>query len=346
MRIFLSGCAAVFLVACTGAGVSEVKELPYSADSSYTVGQVFDNRKDCDAVEWSAKTDERDRQIVEFSCTLSGAQEFFATEIDYQINLIGNARRAEESQVDSVERSLAARIAQLREQAAVGVYVDMDESERIARLKELQAKLKDGSVTHNDLLAFKDWRWKASWFPRLLDASENRSFFQNEMDGHSTDEGKEFIRPQLESADAMFRTTAAVAIEELDRLLDPAAQGASTDPYIASTLAEIETVKAELEAHAPVKAAAFAEIEAREQQRIQELQARYTGAHAIETFQWALTQTGPQLVYGGFEVKNAEGVSLRAIPYRGTDLNWRLKKILEGGDTGIPEFMKFRPTSL
>lgn len=69
----------VSLSACSGGDVDVIKETPYFADQTLTTGQALDNRPICTDVSWdTVGSDEYNRPIVEYRCTLKGSGDYFA----------------------------------------------------------------------------------------------------------------------------------------------------------------------------------------------------------------------------------------------------------------------------
>lgn len=71
------------LTACGGSDIDVIKSVPFAADQNLTTGQALDNRPMCDEITWTdLGTDDYDRPIVEYRCSLKGAPEYFAAKTD------------------------------------------------------------------------------------------------------------------------------------------------------------------------------------------------------------------------------------------------------------------------
>lgn len=74
-KVLMAGLS-VSLVGCGNSDISTVKKMLLVDDQTYTVGQVFDNRKACDSTKWGESTDDRGRKIVEYRCNFNGVADF------------------------------------------------------------------------------------------------------------------------------------------------------------------------------------------------------------------------------------------------------------------------------
>lgn len=84
------------LAGCGNSDINAVKKQTLGQDQSYTVEQVFDNRKVCDSVKWDEITDDRGRKIVEYRCTFNGVD-------DYVSNALANATKKLKDQNQSAK---------------------------------------------------------------------------------------------------------------------------------------------------------------------------------------------------------------------------------------------------
>ncbi|MWP61959.1 hypothetical protein [Gilliamella sp. Pas-s25] len=82
----------LFLTACDNSeNIKKVKALIYSQlDKTITVGNALDNRELCKKVNWESLKDEKQRDIVEYSCNLDTkkAENFLHTQLDDELNTL------------------------------------------------------------------------------------------------------------------------------------------------------------------------------------------------------------------------------------------------------------------
>lgn len=94
---------SVNLAGCGNSDISSVKKMTLTADQTYTIGQVFDNRKACDSTKWSESTDDRGRKIVEYRCDFGGVAEYGESYTAY-------FKKNLQSYADTMKNSYAAAI--------------------------------------------------------------------------------------------------------------------------------------------------------------------------------------------------------------------------------------------
>lgn len=82
--ILLTGCE-------DSENITKVKSLVYpQLDKTITIGNVLDNRSLCKTVNWQYLKDEKQRDIVEYSCNLDTkkAENFLYTQLDHELNTL------------------------------------------------------------------------------------------------------------------------------------------------------------------------------------------------------------------------------------------------------------------
>lgn len=91
---------AVMLSGCTQDDVSLVKGTIMDIDRSLTVGEAFDNWQDCATREWETFETDNGRRVVQFTCDIKNAKEFYglmsgylgtnpvAFSVDYQKQIV------------------------------------------------------------------------------------------------------------------------------------------------------------------------------------------------------------------------------------------------------------------
>lgn len=84
MKRFPLVLSLMFLVSCGDNSIEKVKSMVTSVDDSITIGNAYDNRKICKSIDWKEYKDERDRDIVKYTCELSSDDA--NASIDYYLN--------------------------------------------------------------------------------------------------------------------------------------------------------------------------------------------------------------------------------------------------------------------
>ena len=99
-----------FLSACSNEHIDAVQNLEFEADPTFTVEQALTNRKVCDDEEWSSFEEDRGRVVVEYSCSLEGAAEFFEQYYQDREDLIEEQYDKKLSSFDKKRDSLLATL--------------------------------------------------------------------------------------------------------------------------------------------------------------------------------------------------------------------------------------------
>lgn len=77
--IILAPLLPLALAGCNEA-IDTVKNGRMKINEQYTVDQAFSNRSICDSVEWDVITDDRNRELVQYKCHITGIESYYAQE--------------------------------------------------------------------------------------------------------------------------------------------------------------------------------------------------------------------------------------------------------------------------
>lgn len=67
---------------CGSSNIDAIKESAFAVDESFTVAQALDGRPICSDHSWDEYDDDRGRMMVEYSCEMKGAREYFSQSKD------------------------------------------------------------------------------------------------------------------------------------------------------------------------------------------------------------------------------------------------------------------------
>ncbi|HIE5609108.1 TPA: hypothetical protein ACXNRP_001934 [Pseudomonas aeruginosa] len=77
--IILAPLLPLALAGCNEA-IDTVKNGRMKINEQYTVDQAFSNRSICDSVDWDVITDDRDRELVQYKCRITGIESYYEQE--------------------------------------------------------------------------------------------------------------------------------------------------------------------------------------------------------------------------------------------------------------------------
>lgn len=350
MRIPLLAALAAALTACSVGDIGAVRELPYPVDSTYTTGQALDDRAHCEAVDWSAIDDERGRRIVVYTCVLADAPEYFAVERDKKIEEINRRHARETSRVEAADQGFSKEMAWVEDVSVSEDRFHKADVEVVAGLRAFQLSLAQGTATFQQFHALNEGRWLGSWFEGLQRAFREQDVWQARMQNQSSEQGRAYTRPQLEAANAALSAQMQVSARQLAEVVSAAEAELAKDAMDAEasqsaaaierqrTVDELKAKQAEFQQRKPQL---LAELEAKRLEAVQAMEERYRDIVATETYQWAVSDAGPQLIYGGHEIVNGAGDQIAAVNYGGPLLELRLKRALDDRLTNFAEYMSY-----
>ena len=81
IRKIMFAVSVSLLSGCADPDIDVVKSGRLNGYPQFTVGEAFDNRKICSKTDWSAETDDRQRNIVVYKCHLVGVSEYHESKI-------------------------------------------------------------------------------------------------------------------------------------------------------------------------------------------------------------------------------------------------------------------------
>jgi hypothetical protein len=349
MKVVIVVALAFALVGCGSGDISAVKDLPFPADTSFTTSQALDNRAQCEDTDWSAFEDERGRSVVEFTCTLRGAEEYFANELKQRLASLDNRQRSADGYMASILKSADEEIARLQGELAPSTNADQVPDTVLGNLRNYVSLIESGTISRDQTLRLIQIGSGNQWAADLLNAFEDRDAAKERWEQQNSKESRDYLQPDLDAKEAALaeelRRTAEKArevlalaesdlVERNKGILESNAQyQADLRNRLADAIAKREKLKQEYANNSSNNQGAVAET-------TEKLQALYQDVHAIESYQWAITASGPEFVYGGIEVRNADE-ALRKSDYSEQTALRQMRKALSDSITSIPEY--YRP---
>ena len=351
MRIPLIAALAAALTACSLGDIGAVQEQPFPVDSTYTTGQALDDRAHCDAVDWSTMDDDRGRRIVVYTCVLTGASDHFAAERDKQIEEINRRHAHNAAGIEEADQGFATEMAWVQDVSDSEDPFHKQDAELVAKHREFQSLLAQGTATSDQLtLLLRMGRLDETWHEDLERAFRERDGWQARMQNQSSEQGRAYVRPQLEAASVALSEQMQESARRLADVVSAAEERLANDEMAAESarsaaaterqqrVDELRAKQAEFQQQKPQM---LADLEAKRIEAVQAMEGRYRDVVATETYQWAVSDAGPQLIYGGFEVVNGAGDRISAVNYGGPLLERQLKRALDDRVTNYSEYTSY-----
>jgi len=351
VRIPLIAALAAALTACSLGDIGAVQEQPFPVDSTYTTGQALDDRAHCDAVDWSTMDDDRGRRIVVYTCVLTGASDHFAAERDKQIEEINRRHAHNAAGIEETDQGFDKEIAWILDVSDSGDLFHKEDAELVAKHREFQSLLVQGTATDDQLTdLLRMGRLDESWHEDLDHAFRERDGAQARMQNQSSEQGRAYVRPQLDAANAALSAQMRESARQLAEVVSAAEAKLANDAMAAEAarsaaaterqqrVDELRAKQAEFQQQKPQL---LADLEAKRVEAVQAMEERYRDVVATETYQWAVSDAGPQLIYGGYEAVNGAGNRIASFNYDGPLLERKLKRALDDRVTNFIEYMSY-----
>ncbi|SDM19645.1 hypothetical protein SAMN05192555_110110 [Franzmannia pantelleriensis] len=300
---------AFLIYGCSDHDIEDLKGSTIPGYSSYTVGQLFDNRKLCKSVDWSTRNGERGEKIIDYSCVMRDVLEFEERFIEESaedfLGLIGR-KSGTEYRIDEITEGL---VYHERYLTHVLDEIEMDEphpeairlGQRVAVLIEKREEL--SSLTLDDVA---EGRFSTFRLPfdiisaRHEMATDSIPLGYSEPNVERQDRAKRIIETFLEEE----KRTTLSDIERLEREIDEINKRAEENRArsLASARRAVDENKnllAELEEEVVVRAEKF---ETLVRDFVAELKNQSDDVYALESFSWVVAPNGTyEVLHAGFE---------------------------------------------
>lgn len=293
-KLSLVALLPVALTGCNEA-IDTVKSARMAINEQYTVDEAFSNRDICDSVDWEVVTDDRNRELVQYTCHIADTKTFYENEWqrqkDYLVKELESKRPlikpfldGGRQELESAERALNKPIPTNRAPL---------ESDRLAELQSLSEMLDKNPPSG----ALENYAF--SNIPTVKEVAELSRRYNH---GYVRDPADKQNENALRQAIAAARPHVQAAIEEERARLAGVQQTQDSHPQKRVTRARETLEKLERQYETQL-----AELEA---ERVNKL-ARFENAATIESvaevFQWVVKGDGIELVWSGLEGTYSDG---------------------------------------
>lgn len=290
-KITLAPLLALTLSGCNDA-IDTVKSSRMEINDQYTVDQAFSNRSLCESVDWDVITDDRNRELVQYKCRISGIESYYEREKQLtRENLLSGfetQRRAAQVHLESARLAVEDAENALKEPGST--FGTTLESERLSELLTLEALLKENPPSRS-LLNF-------SSSPEVKEAASR--YFMGYVPGYKQNER------DLLQAMATERPKVQAAIEEERARLSEIqkTQAQKTAAYAQQRLNRATELYQNLQNSVAAK---LEELDAQHAAKLKQFDGAATIESVAEVFEWVVKEEEIELIWSGLEGTYSDG---------------------------------------
>lgn len=145
-KIFLIALLPLALTGCNEA-VNTVKNARMQVNEQYTVDQAFSHRDICASVDWNVITDDRGRELVQYTCQIADIAPYYETakkqQREHLLSVFDTDNRVAQVNLASTQQEVESAEQALNTPSPTGPEL---ESEQLIQLKDLAEILSDDSL--------------------------------------------------------------------------------------------------------------------------------------------------------------------------------------------------------
>jgi hypothetical protein len=290
------------LTGCNEA-IDTVKSARMAINDQYTVDEAFSNRDICNSVDWEVVTDDRRRELVQYTCHIADIETYYENEWQRQKNYLVHELESKQPQIkpfldgerqelESAERAL---------NAPPSINRAPLESDRLAELQSLSEMLDENPPSralqnYSNIPIVKELaelsrRYHAGYVRDPAD----RQFAAHKQNENALRQAIEATRPQVQAA--IEEERARLANVQQARDSDSAAY---TQQRVSKAREAIEKLERQYETQ-------LAELEADRVNTLAGFENAATIESVAEIFQWVVKDEEIELVWSGLEGTYSDG---------------------------------------
>lgn len=301
-KILLVTLLPVALTGCNEA-IDTVKSARMAINEQYTVDEAFSNRDICDRVDWEVVTDDRSRELVQYTCRIADTKTFYENEWqrqkDYLVHELESKQPPIKPFLDGARQELEAAERALNKPTPTSSAPL--ESERLAELQSLSEMLDENPPSR----ALQNY----SHTPIVKEVAELSRRYHNgyvrdpadrQFAAHKQNENA--LRQAIEAA----RQQVQAAIEE-ERVRLAGVQQARGNDSAAYALQRVSKAREALEKLEKQYETQLAELETERVNKLAGFESAATIASVAEIFQWVVKGEEIELVWSGLEGTYSDG---------------------------------------
>lgn len=283
----------VALTGCNEA-IDTVKSARMAINEQYTVDEAFSNRDICDSVDWEVVTDDRSRELVQYTCHIADTKTFYENEWQRQKNYLAHELESKQppikpflngarQELESAERAL---------NKPTPTSSAPLESDRLAELQSLSEMLNENPPSG----ALQNYAF--SNIPTVKEAAELSRRYHNGYVDPADQQNENALRQAIAAA----RPHVQAAIEEERARLAGVQQARDSYPQKRVTRAQEALEKLERQYETQL-----AELEAEHVNKLAGFENAPTIESVAEVFQWVVKGEEIELVWSGLEGTYSDG---------------------------------------
>ena len=303
-KLLLVPLLPMVLTGCNEA-IDTVKSARMAINEQYTVDEAFSNRDICGSVDWEVVTDDRSRELVQYTCHIADTETFYENEWQRQKNYLIHELESKQPQIkpfldgerqelESAERALNEPIPTNRTPL---------ESDRLAELQSLSEMLKENkpsrdlqNYAYTNIPIVKEVaELSQRYYSGYVRDPADRQFAAHKQNENALHQAIEAARPHVQAA-----------IEEERARLAKVQQARDSDSA-AYTQQRISRAREALEKLEKQYEAQLAELEAERINKLAGFENAPTIKSVAEVFQWVVKGEEIELVWSGLEGTYSDG---------------------------------------
>jgi hypothetical protein len=301
-KLSLVALMPVALTGCNEA-IDTVKSARMAINEQYTVDEAFSNRDICDSVDWEVVTDDRSRELVQYTCHIADTETFYENEWQRQKDYLVKELESKQppikpfldgarQELESTERALNKPIPTNRTPL---------ESDRLAELQSLSEMLNENPPSR----ALQNY----SNTPIVKEVAELSRRYHK---GYVRDPADRQFAAHKQNEEALLQAIAATrphvqaAIEEERVRLAGVQQDRDSDSadYALQRVSKAQEALEKLERQYETQ---LAQLETERVNKLAGFENAPTIESVTEVFQWVVKGDGIELVWSGLEGTYSDG---------------------------------------